>query len=188
MGTKDTPQGIVGLKFARSLLSGDYEKAHSLLSAELKIEYPPLNLKQSFERMMSREHGEVRDIVAVLDNTDLGESWLDADGLAWVLIGVSGYVMITAKPFSSDFLITELIFMEQEKRLAALLKIRDDLRETLRSAISKGEVSPENRSKVLSSLASIQRQIESLNYGHFGADAADAQDWRFDTDDWSDST
>jgi hypothetical protein len=44
----------------------------------------------------------------VLDNTDLGESGLDADGWVCVLMGLSGYVMITAKPFGSDFLITEL--------------------------------------------------------------------------------
>ena len=110
METKATPQGSVGLKFARALLSGDYENAHLLLSAELKIEYPHMNLKRSFELMMSREHApdEVRDIVSVLDNTDVGESRLDADGWACVLIGTCGYVMITAKPFGSDFLITEL--------------------------------------------------------------------------------
>jgi hypothetical protein len=78
--------------------------------------------------------------------------------------------------------------MEQEKRLAALLQIRDDLQETLRSAISKGEVSPENRSEVLSRLASIQREIESLKYGHSGADAEDDQDRLFGTDEWPEST
>ena len=52
--------------------------------------------------------------------------------------------------------------MDRRKRLAVLLKIRDGLQETLRSAINKDEVSPENRSEVLSRLASIQREIESL--------------------------
>jgi hypothetical protein len=52
--------------------------------------------------------------------------------------------------------------MDREKRLAALLKIRDGLQDALRSAINKDEVSPENRSEVLSRLASIQREIESL--------------------------
>lgn len=52
--------------------------------------------------------------------------------------------------------------MDRGKRLAALLKIRDGLQEALRSAINKDEVSPENRSEVLSRLASIQREIESL--------------------------
>jgi hypothetical protein len=52
--------------------------------------------------------------------------------------------------------------MDRGKRLAVLLKIRDGLQETLRSAINKDEVSPENRSEVLSRLASIQREIESL--------------------------
>jgi hypothetical protein len=52
--------------------------------------------------------------------------------------------------------------MDRENRLAALLKIRDGLQDALRSAINKDEVSPENRSEVLSRLASIQREIESL--------------------------
>ena len=32
MGTKDTPQGIVGLKFAHALLSRDYDTARAMLS------------------------------------------------------------------------------------------------------------------------------------------------------------
>jgi hypothetical protein len=52
--------------------------------------------------------------------------------------------------------------MDRGKRLAALLKVRDGLREALQSAINKDEVSPENRSEVLSRLALIQREIESL--------------------------
>jgi hypothetical protein len=52
--------------------------------------------------------------------------------------------------------------MDREKRLAVLLKIRDGLQETLRSAINKDQVAPEKRSDVLSRLASIQREIESL--------------------------
>lgn len=52
--------------------------------------------------------------------------------------------------------------MDREKRLAVLLKIRDGLQEALRSAINNDEVSPENRSDVLSRLAAIQREIDSL--------------------------
>jgi hypothetical protein len=43
-----------------------------------------------------------------------------------------------------------------------LLKLRDDLQETLRAAIKREAVSPENRSEVLSRLAAIQREIEAL--------------------------
>jgi hypothetical protein len=52
--------------------------------------------------------------------------------------------------------------MDRAARLAALLKIRDGLKETLRSAINNNQVSPDNRSQVLARLASIQREIESL--------------------------
>ena len=78
--------------------------------------------------------------------------------------------------------------MDQGKRLAVLLKIRDGLQETLRLAINKDTVSPESRSEVLSRLASIQREIESLKRGLSNADAVDTRDRRFDTDDWSEST
>ena len=39
MGTKDTPQGIVGFKFAQALLSRAYDTAHAMLSTELELEY-----------------------------------------------------------------------------------------------------------------------------------------------------
>lgn len=53
MGTKDTPQGVVGFKFAHALLKRDYDTALAMLSAELKLEYSVLGLKQSFEEMIS---------------------------------------------------------------------------------------------------------------------------------------
>jgi len=52
--------------------------------------------------------------------------------------------------------------MDRGKRLAVLLKIRDGLQEALRSAINKDEISAEKRSELLSRLASIQREIGSL--------------------------
>lgn len=47
--------------------------------------------------------------VEVLDNTSLGETSLDAEGWAYVAIWTEA-VTITAKPFGSDYLITELIW------------------------------------------------------------------------------
>jgi hypothetical protein len=52
--------------------------------------------------------------------------------------------------------------MDREKRLAVLVKIRDRLQEVLQSAINNDQVTAENRTEVLSSLAKIQREIESL--------------------------
>lgn len=78
--------------------------------------------------------------------------------------------------------------MDQRKRLAILLKIRDGLQETLRSAINKDQVSPENRSEVLSRLAKIQREIEFLKRGRSDAEPGDPQGRRFDADDWTEST
>lgn len=52
--------------------------------------------------------------------------------------------------------------MGRATRLAALLKVRDGLQETLLSVIDKKEISPDTRSDVLSRLASLQREIESL--------------------------
>jgi len=78
--------------------------------------------------------------------------------------------------------------MDQGKRLEALRKIRDGLKETLQTAINRNEVSPQSRSEVLSRLASIQREIESLKRILFGADVGDARALRSDADDWPEST
>ena len=108
MGTKDTPQGIVGLKFAHALLSRDYDTARAMLSAELKLENPVPVLKQCFEEMISNAHppSELPD-VEVMDN--LGGASLDAEGWAYVAIW-SEAVTITVKPFGADYLITDLIW------------------------------------------------------------------------------
>jgi hypothetical protein len=52
--------------------------------------------------------------------------------------------------------------MDRLARIAALLKIRDGLQEALRSAINKDEISADKRSELLSRLASIQREIGTL--------------------------
>jgi len=110
MGTKDTPQGIVGFKFAQALLSRDYDTARAMLSAELELEYPVPVLKQRFEEMISNAHppSELPD-VEVMDNSGLGDASLDAEGLAYVAIW-SEAVTITVKPFGADYLITDLIW------------------------------------------------------------------------------
>jgi hypothetical protein len=45
---------------------------------------------------------------------------------------------------------------------SVLSKRRSESQKTLRSATSKGEISPENRSELLSRLALIKREIEAL--------------------------
>jgi hypothetical protein len=110
MGTKGTPQGIVGFKFARALLSHDYDTAHTMLSAELKLEYPVPALRRSFEEMISLANlpSELPE-VEVMDNSYLGDSSLDAEGWAYVAIW-SEAVTITVKPSGADYLITDLIW------------------------------------------------------------------------------
>ena len=110
MKTKDTPQGLVGFRFARAMLSGDYATARALLSAELKLEYPVARLRQSFEEMMSLADApaELADI-EVLDNSSLGNPSLDAEGWAYIAIWTEA-VTITVKPLGPDYLITELIW------------------------------------------------------------------------------
>jgi hypothetical protein len=110
MGTTDTPQGIVGFKFAQALLSSDYDTAHAMLSAELELEYPVPALKQRFEKMMSNANppSELPD-VEVMDNSGLGNASLDAEGWAYVAIW-SEAVTIIVKPFGANYLITDLIW------------------------------------------------------------------------------
>jgi hypothetical protein len=108
MGTKDTPQGIVGFKFAQALLGRDYDTARSLLSAELELEYPVPVLKQHFEEMISSAEApsELPD-VEVMDNSVFGNASLDAEGWAYVAIW-SEAVTITVKSFDAHYLITDL--------------------------------------------------------------------------------
>ena len=107
MKTRDTPQGIVGARFAHALLSGDHRTAHTLLSAELKREYPESRLKEEFESMMTLanpvEEAGLPDI-EVMDN---GDPTLDAKGWAYVSIWTEA-VTITARAFGDEYLIAEL--------------------------------------------------------------------------------
>jgi len=116
METKDTPQGIVGFKFAQAMLNREYETARSLLSDELKLVYPVQKLEQKFERMMNHTTAPVElpapaelPEVEVLDNRSLGDSSLDSEGWAYIAIR-SEAVTITAIPFGQKYLITDLIW------------------------------------------------------------------------------
>jgi hypothetical protein len=110
MGTKDTPQGIVGFKFAQALLSRDYDTAHAMLGAELELKYPLPVLKQRFEEVISNANPSSKPPdVEVMDNSGLGDASLDAKGWAYVAIW-SEAVTITVKPFGADYLITDLIW------------------------------------------------------------------------------
>jgi hypothetical protein len=113
METRDTPQGIVGFKFAQALVMGEYDKAHEMLNEELKIQYPAVSLKKHFESMTSyAQPGEVLDVM-VMNNSEIGAGTGDAEG--WAYIPISGNcwseaIAITAKPFGAEYLITDLMW------------------------------------------------------------------------------
>jgi hypothetical protein len=112
METREMPHGIVGYEFAQALVNGEYDKAHEMLSADLKAEYPTTRLKQRYEKMASLFQLEPHtdwDWIEVMDNSDLRNEGLDAEGWAYVAIG-SEAVTVTVKPFGADYLITELIW------------------------------------------------------------------------------
>ncbi len=110
MKTKDMPHGIVAFNFAEALLKGEFDKAHDMLSADLKHEYPVSHLKSSFEEMMSIAD-EFPDVpaVEVMDNTELHNPSLDGEGWAYVAIWTEA-VTVTVKPLGQELLITELIW------------------------------------------------------------------------------
>jgi hypothetical protein len=110
METKDFPHGVVGFNFAQALLVGDYEMAHGMLSAELKVEYPSADLKRQFEAMMSNadQPSEAPEI-EVLDNSGLGDGSGGSEGAAYVAIW-SEAVAVTVKPLGPGYLITELVW------------------------------------------------------------------------------
>ncbi|HEX4322901.1 MAG TPA: hypothetical protein VHZ52_18450 [Acidobacteriaceae bacterium] len=112
MKTKDMPHGIVGFKFAQALVDGEYNKAHEMLSPELKVEYPAMKLQLEYEDMASLFQYEPRadlEWIEVLDNCFLGNGALDVKGWAYVAIG-SEAVTVTVEPFGSENFITELIW------------------------------------------------------------------------------
>ena len=111
METKDTPQGIVGARFAQALLDRDFASAHTMLSPQLKLEYSVERLGQTFEQMIRRAEQPTPAFpeIDVLDNTFLGEPSFDSQGWAYVAIW-SEAVTITVKPFGPEHLITELIW------------------------------------------------------------------------------
>ena len=112
------PHGLVGAKFAQALVHGEFRKAHELLSPNLRLDYSPAVLKQSYDDMVeyAQPVGEL-NVVVVNNFEGKGESRdgkkLDNEGSACVAIVGEGWceaVTITAKPYGSDYLITDLIW------------------------------------------------------------------------------
>ena len=111
METKDTPQGIVGARFAQALLDRDFANAHTMLGPQLQQEYSVECLGHTFEQMIHRAEQPTPAFpeIDVLDNTFLGDPSFDAKGWAYVAIW-SEAVTVTVKPFGPEHLITELIW------------------------------------------------------------------------------
>jgi hypothetical protein len=110
LATKDTPQGIVGFKFASALLGHYYDDARGLLSPQLREKYSSESLKKTFEKMMSLadEPSDI-DEIEVLDNALLGAASLDDDGWAYIAIWTEA-ITITAKQFGFDYFISDVVW------------------------------------------------------------------------------
>ncbi len=102
------PHGIVAFDFAEALLKGGFNKAHDMLSADLKLKYSVVGLKARFDQMMSVAD-EFPDVPAieVMDNSDLQDPTLDGKGWAYVAIWTEA-VIVVVKPFGQELLIAEL--------------------------------------------------------------------------------
>ncbi len=111
METKDTPQGIVGFRFAQALLRGDYEAARTALSEEVKLEYAGPNLKETFEGMMEITYAAFDDQpqIEVLDNAVLADPSRAEEGFVYVGIW-SEALILRVQPLDGEYLITELEF------------------------------------------------------------------------------
>jgi hypothetical protein len=113
MKTKDSPHGIVRFNFAQAMLAGDFDTAYDMLSWELKLKYSAEDLKKRFDDMMDLATNPV-DLgetgvpeIAVLDNSEPGNSLLDDKSWAYVAIWTEA-VTVTVKPFEGELLITTL--------------------------------------------------------------------------------
>ena len=59
----ETPQGKVGLAFAKALVRGDFEAAYDLLSPKLQAEYSVARLQATYEAMIAYGDGAPTEIM-----------------------------------------------------------------------------------------------------------------------------
>lgn len=91
---RDTPQGIVGIAFARALVAGEYEVAYNMLSATLQAALPLAQLREQYESMiepMIEDGGNppyVEDVITILDDWPTKEF---AD-IGWAYVAIGGDV------------------------------------------------------------------------------------------------
>jgi len=110
---QNSPQGIIGLKFANLLIQNDFEGAYKLLSANLKAEFTPELLKQNYHSMI--EYGEspvnLAQVINILNEWGYPEQKPEDIGWAYVAIVGTGWseavsVIVTAE--ASEHLISHI--------------------------------------------------------------------------------
>jgi hypothetical protein len=81
MEPTESKQKEFALTFAKSLVAGDYESAHKMLSASLREELSLTQLKQTYEEMVDYFDNPINDI-------EIGDGWQD-DDIFWTYVSIS---------------------------------------------------------------------------------------------------
>ncbi len=74
--------------FAEALAKGDFDGAHTLLSADAKLIFPPTELENRYRRMTEYGTGPAADVQVIQELA----SWPDRqpDDVGWAYVAISG--------------------------------------------------------------------------------------------------
>lgn len=88
MEPRDSDQGKVALKFAKALVTGDYDTAHKMLSAELREQLSLSELQKTYEKMIEygRSSPYFIDVMSILDDWSSKQK----EDIGWAYVAISG--------------------------------------------------------------------------------------------------
>jgi hypothetical protein len=89
----DAPYAQLAVRFAKSLVSGDFKQAYMLLSPELRLDLTPDRLRETYEAMIEYGDGPPTDVelIVTMEQWQLPEQRSTDLGWAYVAIAGDGY-------------------------------------------------------------------------------------------------
>lgn len=88
--SNNNPAGKLGLAFAQAVVSGEFAKAHAMLSKALRQEMQPQDIEASYNAMIEYGEGQPDQIEVInIDNMDGWPSRQEQD-LGWAYIAICG--------------------------------------------------------------------------------------------------
>lgn len=89
----EAPYAQLAVRFANDLVSGDFDRAYTLLSPELRADLTPDRLRETYEAMIEYGDGPPTDIelIVTMEQWQLPEQRSTDLGWAYVAIAGNGY-------------------------------------------------------------------------------------------------